>query len=213
MAVLQFQPLRLGIGEVTPEELQATLSGFVAEGLRVKLATGNLLTGSLIVKLVDEPDAESASLDPDGVPYPTLPVVPSDVEAVTADVETLVRALSPRLDGEATVLVKGSRSARMERVIAALVDGVPDAPAATPAARPTGTDAVRPVPPPAPPPGPLPATASDADEGGERRRRRGAEAAAAAPRLRGDKGKGRRGRGRGRSARAGGGRTPPELAS
>ena len=94
VAVLQFQPRRLGIGEVKPEELQGTLAEFVAEGLRVKLATGNLLTGSLIVKLVDDPDAEPASLDPDGVPYPTLPVVPSDVEAVTTDVETLVRNLS-----------------------------------------------------------------------------------------------------------------------
>lgn len=36
------------------------------------------------------------------------------------DVESLVAALAPHLDGEATVLVKGSRAARMERVVEAL---------------------------------------------------------------------------------------------
>ena len=37
-----------------------------------------------------------------------------------ADVEALVAALEPHLDADATVLVKGSRAARMERVVAAL---------------------------------------------------------------------------------------------
>jgi len=94
VAVLQFQPSRLGLDDVTPETLRKTLGEFVAEGLRVQLATGNLLTGSLIVKLVDAPDAPAAALDLDAEPYPTLPIVPSNVEAVTADVEELVRNLS-----------------------------------------------------------------------------------------------------------------------
>ena len=45
------------------------------------------------------------------------------------DVETLIRALAPRLDERATVLVKGSRSARMERVVAALRQGGDEPPA------------------------------------------------------------------------------------
>ena len=94
VAVLQFQPTRFGLDELSPEALRATLAGFVDGGLRVQLATGNLLTGSLILKLVEMPEATPARLDPTAEPYPTLPVVPSNVEAVTADVEQLVRNLS-----------------------------------------------------------------------------------------------------------------------
>ena len=93
VAVLQLQPQRLGVGEVTPEELQARLVEFVGGGLRVQLASGNLLTGSLIVKLVEMPEAPG-EIDLRSAPHPTLPTVPSNVEAVTADVETLVRNLA-----------------------------------------------------------------------------------------------------------------------
>ena len=94
VAVLQLQPRRLGLGDVEAEALRARLGEVVEQGLRVQLASGNLLTGSLIVKLVNEPDAPPATLDLTTEPYPSLPVVPSNVEAVTADVETLVRNLS-----------------------------------------------------------------------------------------------------------------------
>lgn len=93
-AVLQFQPARLGIGNVSPESLLLTMQRFVAEGLRVQLASGNLLTGSLLVKLVEENDAPPASIDLEADPYPALPTTPSDIEAVTADVETLVSNLA-----------------------------------------------------------------------------------------------------------------------
>ncbi len=39
-----------------------------------------------------------------------------------ASVETLVAALKPALDKDTTVLVKGSRFMRMERVVAAIVE-------------------------------------------------------------------------------------------
>jgi len=93
-AVLQFQPARLGISEPTPEALLATMQKFVEEGLRVQLASGNLLTGSLLVKLVEESDAPPATIDIDAKPYASLPTTPSDIEAVTADVETLISNLA-----------------------------------------------------------------------------------------------------------------------
>lgn len=113
VAVLQLQPARLGLADVTPEELQARLSEFVSEGLRVQLASGNLLTGSLIVKLVDVADAAPETIDFEYEPYPVLPVVPSNVEAVTADVETLIRNLSElplsALVTSATTLLQDTR--------------------------------------------------------------------------------------------------------
>ena len=93
-AVLQFQPARLGIAQPSPEALMSTMQRFVDKGLRVQLASGNLLTGSLLVKLVEDSDAPKASIDTDAKPYAALPTTPSNIEAVTADVETLISNLA-----------------------------------------------------------------------------------------------------------------------
>ena len=93
-AVLQLQPARLGVSNLTPPALLKTLQRFVADGMRVQLASGNLLTGSLLVKLIDDPEAPEAKIDINAVPYPSLPTTPSDIEAVTADVETLISNLA-----------------------------------------------------------------------------------------------------------------------
>ena len=94
IAVLQLQPERLGLADVAPERLRTALAELVAQGLRVQLATGNLLTGSMVVRLVDVPGAPPAALDVEARPHPELPTLPSNVDAVTADVEQLVRNLS-----------------------------------------------------------------------------------------------------------------------
>jgi len=93
-AVLQFQPARLGVSNLTPPALLATMQRFVAGGMRAQLASGNLLTGSLLVKLVDEVDPPTATIDINATPYPAIPTTPSDIEAVTADVETLINNLA-----------------------------------------------------------------------------------------------------------------------
>ena len=111
--VLQFQPRRLGLNDVTKELWQSTVNSFVENGLRAQLATGNLLTGSLIIKLVDELDAPRETMDFSATPYPSLPVVASNVEAITADVETLIKKLSElpldSLIGAATGLLQDAR--------------------------------------------------------------------------------------------------------
>lgn len=112
--VLQFQPRRLGLENVTQETWHSTVNSFVEGGLRVQLATGNLLTGSLIVKLVNKPDEPLASVDFSAEPYPALPVIASNVEAVTADVEELIKKLSElplgSLVNAATLLLQDTRS-------------------------------------------------------------------------------------------------------
>jgi len=94
IVVLQFQPRRLGLQDATQEDWYATVDSFVQSGLRVQLSTGNLLTGSLIVKLVTKPDLLKESMDFSAKPYPAMPVVASNVEAVTADVEALIKNLT-----------------------------------------------------------------------------------------------------------------------
>ena len=94
VATLQFQPKRLGFDGISKQQWQQTVDTFVRDGMRAQLATGNLLTGSLLVKLISKPDLNLASIDYTAEPYPALPTIQSNVEAVTADVETLVRNLS-----------------------------------------------------------------------------------------------------------------------
>ncbi len=94
-ATLEIQPARLGLQAPEPAEVLDALDDFVGEGLRAQLASGNLLTGSLIVKLEDTGIREpGVVIDRDARPYPALPVTASNVEAVTADVEQLVSNLS-----------------------------------------------------------------------------------------------------------------------
>ena len=92
--VMQFQPSRLGFEDISQEEWQNKFALLVADGMRAQLATGNLLTGSLIIKLIIKPDLPEEAIDFDTEPYPSIPVIPSNVEAVTADVELLVRKLA-----------------------------------------------------------------------------------------------------------------------
>ncbi|MHC0053623.1 PqiB family protein [Actibacterium sp. D379-3] len=87
---IAIQPGRLGLEEgATPEDALAYLSDFVGRGLRARLATGSLLTGSLVVELVELPDAPPAQLDLDAEPYPVLPTAPSEIADVTATAESV----------------------------------------------------------------------------------------------------------------------------
>jgi len=92
--VMQFQPRRLGLGDIDKAGMDQLLQKFVDMGIRVQLASGNLLTGSLLVKLVERPDAPATTIDFAAEPYAMLPTTASNVEAVTADVETLVKNLA-----------------------------------------------------------------------------------------------------------------------
>ena len=94
LAVLQFQPRRLGVKEISIAAFNQTLQSYVNKGIRVQLASGNILTGSLMVKLVEMPNEPAYEVDFSHQPYPVLPTTQSDISAVTADVETLIKNLS-----------------------------------------------------------------------------------------------------------------------
>lgn len=88
--VMQLQPQRFGLDEVDRETFDARLAAFVEDGLRAQLASGNLLTGALLVRLVSRPAAEDSTLDLSSEPFASLPTVPSNVEAVRSDIESLI---------------------------------------------------------------------------------------------------------------------------
>jgi paraquat-inducible protein B len=141
---MQFQPSRLGYENISQQLWYDKFSTLVADGMRVQLATGNLLTGTLIVKLVSKPELGEGVIDFSAEPYPQLPAIESNVEAVTADVETLVKNLSElpldSLVTEATQLLSDTRQliaspdvaalpAQLSESMASLADASSDLPA------------------------------------------------------------------------------------
>lgn len=113
-AVLQFQPERLGLKVESKAGWQEAIDQLVGNGLRARLTTGNLLTGSLIVEMVNRTELSGASIDTGTRPYASLPVLASNVDAVTADIETLIKNLSAlpldSLVAAATQLLQDTRT-------------------------------------------------------------------------------------------------------
>ncbi|MEO1658618.1 MAG: MlaD family protein [Pseudomonadota bacterium] len=93
-AVLQLEPGRFGLGNIPKEEFYEEMDALVDRGMRVQLASGNLLTGALSVQmqLLDSPPP--ATIDFDAKPYPAVPTAPSEIAALTSNFEDLLASLS-----------------------------------------------------------------------------------------------------------------------
>ncbi|MEO0914110.1 MAG: MlaD family protein, partial [Pseudomonadota bacterium] len=88
-------PGRLGLPDTsTPEQTIDFLSDGVENGLRARIASANILTGALLVELVEEPEALPASLDRDAQPFPLLPSTESDIADFTASAEGVLERLN-----------------------------------------------------------------------------------------------------------------------
>ena len=96
--VVDIYPQRLGqlsdtFSESTPTEKRlALLSDMVRHGLRAQLRSGNLLTGQLYVALDFFPQAKPAAFNPRINPV-ELPTVPSDLQEVQQQVQSILRKL------------------------------------------------------------------------------------------------------------------------
>lgn len=93
-AVLQFQPARLGMSDLSLDELRRVFMLRVERGLRAQLESANLLTGAVSVRLIELRHAETQSIDFAAEPYPSIPTVPSDTQAATQDILGLIREVS-----------------------------------------------------------------------------------------------------------------------
>ncbi|AMY69325.1 intermembrane transport protein PqiB [Frigidibacter mobilis] len=97
-ANLELQIGKLGLGEdATEQQALDLLATFVeTSGLRARLATASILTGGLLVDLVELPDAAPATIRLDAEPYPELPTSEaalSDFAATSQGVFERINAL------------------------------------------------------------------------------------------------------------------------
>ena len=51
--IIELQPSRIGLAFDNVEEAQASIQDWVTSGMRVRLATGNILTGKKLIRFVD----------------------------------------------------------------------------------------------------------------------------------------------------------------
>ncbi len=75
------------------ERLSASLAGAVERGLRAKLESGNLITGSLYVEFDLFPDNEPQSIGEYGG-YPTLPTIPGGLDRIENQISRLLEKLN-----------------------------------------------------------------------------------------------------------------------
>jgi len=93
-AILAVEPVRLGLGEdASPEDALSFLSDFVLQGLRARLVTGNILSGSLVVELVKVDDAPTAVMNMAAEPYPQIPTTTSNITDVADSAEDVLKRI------------------------------------------------------------------------------------------------------------------------
>ncbi|WP_165351889.1 PqiB family protein [Salipiger sp. IMCC34102] len=93
--ILSIEPARLGLGdEATPENALDLLASFVDQGLRARLATGNILSGGLIVELVEVADALPVVLDTEAEPYPIIPSTASQITDVADEAQGVLARIN-----------------------------------------------------------------------------------------------------------------------
>ncbi|MDX8349478.1 MlaD family protein [Cognatiyoonia sp. IB215446] len=94
-AVLDIEPSRLGMGaEATADDAMVLLSDFVARGLRARMVTGNILSGALLVELVQIDDALPAIMTGTGGQYPIIPTTESEISDVAATAEGVLARIN-----------------------------------------------------------------------------------------------------------------------
>ncbi len=92
---LELSPTRIGIGEdASQEDALTILADFVAQGLRARLVTGNLLTGALDIELIEVADAPEAALDVARDPFPIIPTTDSEISDVAATAEGVLSRIN-----------------------------------------------------------------------------------------------------------------------
>ncbi|GGE11345.1 paraquat-inducible protein B [Gemmobacter megaterium] len=88
---LALDPAAMGLADdAGPAELEQVLSGLVAEGLRAQLAPASFFRTSLVIELVERPEAPPATLMQPENGVPVIPSLPSDIPDLTATAQGML---------------------------------------------------------------------------------------------------------------------------
>ncbi|WP_112872987.1 MlaD family protein [Paracoccus endophyticus] len=91
---IALSPQRLGLPEdAGPSDALTFLAGRVAQGLRARVTGAGIFGTSLMVELIELPDAPPAQIDADAKPFPVLPSAPPDLSDIATTAQGLVNRL------------------------------------------------------------------------------------------------------------------------
>jgi len=92
---LAIEPGRLGLGpDTTPDDALAFLDILVAEGLRARMITGNILSGALQIELVQVDGARPQILERNAQTFPIIPTTKSEITDVAATAEGVLERIN-----------------------------------------------------------------------------------------------------------------------
>ena len=92
---LAIEPGRLGLGATaTPEDARLFLEEFVADGLRARMITGNILSGTLQVELIKVDDAPTKVMTTGKDGFPIIPTTKSEITDVAATAEGVLERIN-----------------------------------------------------------------------------------------------------------------------
>jgi paraquat-inducible protein B len=95
LVTMSVAPVRMGLPEgTTRDEALAFLQGAVREGLRARVASTGLIGTTLVVELVEIPDAVPDEIDVATGPNPIIPSVPGDLEDFSASAQGFIERVS-----------------------------------------------------------------------------------------------------------------------
>ena len=124
-AVLDIEPSRLGMSQLaTPDAALALISDFVSRGLRARMVTGNILSGTLVVELVQVNNALPAIVTLTSGQYPVIPTTDSQISDVAATAEGVLARINALpveelMDGAIDLMDSLERLANDEATVAA----------------------------------------------------------------------------------------------
>lgn len=88
---ISISPSRLGLSpDATPDDALDFLREAVAAGLRARVASAGFFGSSLIIEMVNVPDAPEAQIDMDAQPYPIIPAVEGDISDFTQTAQSFL---------------------------------------------------------------------------------------------------------------------------
>lgn len=93
-AVFELQPQRIGLEHETAEELRADLFQWLDTGVRAQLASAGLLSDKKLLRMVETDGSDGQQVNYKAEPYPAIPTIPSDIDAVAQNVEQLIAQLA-----------------------------------------------------------------------------------------------------------------------
>lgn len=91
--VIEIEPERIGLAGEAEVDPVLRLQRLVSKGLRAQLQTGSLLAGTLIVDLDFREGDRPVVLKHKDAPYPELPTVPTQLEAITSSATAFLNKL------------------------------------------------------------------------------------------------------------------------